>query len=557
MRLEGSETRGRRLIGLLLVVVAGSVIYLATSPDNRFEADDAYSFAAAVEFGDFGSVINPYHLAYIPLVKALYEPIRSVAPEQRALPFMALLGAVAGAVTVVLFYLLMIHWLQASRAQAAFGAIALGVSYGFWRYTAEAEVYALASLAAVLLLLVAVRIRPSWPAVAVIAALACISILAHALNLALVVALPLLLTQRGWPGLKVLASALLFGTTLFAISFGAYSLARANGIEAAVGATYMEFYAGAESGNSLSPSDLIPAVGIIGSTVVAANSVFVYEQVRDFLTTSYPGNAIADEVTMGSTSPEWLRYLAPVVLLATLIALTTLLWKLRKSRFASWKTGYTLYVWLGAYLVIVLIGRGVIQPELWLLALVPFWAIIVGAMERVGLSGALPWLVVGTLAANSLINGFMPVYLGDNRLEAFSQWPSSHVSQGDLILTADSAGTARYLAYQTPAHTAQIGVGPPERAVENIQLLGDMIAAGLTTAQIVEALDSRGLIEGYKPISHATANLYITRDLFDPPEWLETARPESADALRKLGERIGNRFVEVDDNDLYLARVDG
>jgi hypothetical protein len=548
-------TRGRRLTALCLVVVAGSALYLATSPDNRFEADDAYSFAAAVESGDFGSVISPYHLAYIPLVKALYEPIRSVAPEQRALPFMAILGAVAGAVTVVLFYLLMIHWLQASRAQAAFGACALGVSYGFWRYTAEAEVYALASLAAVLLLLVAVRIRPSWPAVAVIATLACISILTHALNLALVIALPLLLTQRGWPRLKVLSSALLFGTMLFAITLGAYSLARANGFEAAVGTSYLGFYGGAESGNSLSPGDLIPAIGLIGSTVVAANSVFVYEEVRDFVTTSYPGNAIAEEVTMGSTSPEWLRFLAPVAWLGTLIAFTTLLWKLRKSGFASWKTGHTLYVWLGAYLAIVLIGRGVIQPELWLLALVPFWAIIVGGIERVGLEGALPWLVVATLAANSIINGFMPVYLGDNRLEAFSEWPSNHVSQGDLILTADSASTARYLAYQTPAHTAHVGVGPPETALENIQLLGDMIAADLTTAQIVEGLYSRGLIEGYKPISHETATLYITRDLFDPPEWLETARPESADALRSLGERLGHRFVEVDDTDLYLIRV--
>jgi hypothetical protein len=550
-----SSGRSRRLVALCLIVVAGSAVYLVTSPDNRFEADDAYDYAAAVEYGDFGSVVSPLHLAYIPVVKALYEPTRAVAPEQRSLPFMVFLGAVAGGVTVVLFYLLMFHWLEASKAQAAFGACALGVSYGFWRYTAEAEVYALASLAAVLLLLVAVRIRPGWPAVGAIAILASVSILTHALNLALVLALPVLLVQVGWPRPKIIASALLFGTMMLAITFGAYSFARANGIPAAQDTTYMQFYAGGESGNRLSPEDLVPAVGAMGTTVVAANSLFVYGEVRDFLTGSYPGNAIAEELTMGATSPKWLGYLAPVVWLTTLTALAVLLWKLRRARFTAWRSGYTLYIWLGAYLAIALLGRGVIQPEVWLLALVPFWAIIVGAMQRVTMSGALPWLVVISLAANSLINGFLPVYLGDNRNEEFAQWPSSHVGHSDLILTADSAGTARYLAYQTPAHTAHIGVGPPQWALENIELLEEMIAQGVPASRIVETLDSRGLISGYKPITQEPGELYVTRDLFDPPDWLETSRPASADALRSLGRRLGHLFVEIEGTDLYLMRV--
>ena len=73
--------RSQRLIALCLVVVAGSAIYLVTSPDNRFEADDAYDFAAAVEYGEFGSLISPYHLAYLPLVKTFYEPIRAGRPR--------------------------------------------------------------------------------------------------------------------------------------------------------------------------------------------------------------------------------------------------------------------------------------------------------------------------------------------------------------------------------------------------------------------------------------------------------------------------------------------
>jgi hypothetical protein len=537
------------------MVAVISILYLATSPDNRFEADDAYSFAAAVEHGDFGSVVNPYHLGYVPLLKAIHAPVKAVAPGLDALPFMAAVGAVAGAITVVIFYLLLIDWLQATKAQAIFGAAALGVSYGFWRYTAEAEVYALAALAAVLLLLVAVRMRPGWLAVVVIAALACFAVLAHALNLALIVALPVLLIQRGWQWHRVIVSAAVFGTAMVAITLGAYSLARANGIDAALDTSYIGFYVGGESGNRLALGDIAPTIGIIGSTVIAANSVFVFEEVRDFLTTAYPANAIADEVTMGATAPEWLRYLAPVLWLGSLIALAVLLWRLRSARFASWKDGYTLYIWLGAYLAIVLIGRGIIQPEVWLLALVPFWAIVVGAMQRVDMRGKLPWVVVAFLAANSVVNGFMPIYLGENRLEEFARWPISNVSQGDLILTADSSSTARFLAYQSPAHTAQIGVGPPEMALENIELLGEMIERELTTAQILKELDARGLIEGFKQISEQAGTLYITRDLFDPPSWLEAARPESADALRALEEQIGHLFFAVDDSDLYLVRA--
>ena len=554
---ESSETRGKRLTALCLVVVAGSALYLATSPDNRFEADDAYSFAAAVEFGDFGSVISPYHLAYIPLVKALYEPIRSVAPEQRALPFMVALGAVdrrghgcsvlpaddplasglqgSGGVrrlcTRSFIRFLALHRrgggirsrISCGRAAPAGGSadpagMARSRGSGVPRIVIHLDARPQSR---------ARHCAPSSPRPAGLAA-----------------------TEDNCVGAPVRHDDV-------GDHFRRVLTRPGQRHSSCAGYLLRRVLCGRRVGKRLSPGDILPAAGVIGSTVVAANSIFVYDEVRDFLTGSYPGNAVAEELTMGATSPEWLRYAAPVVWLTTLTALAILLWKLRRASFISWRSGYTLYIWLGVYLGIVLLGGGVVQPEVWLLALVPLWAIVVGAMQRVAMEGALPWVVVISLAANSIINGFMPVYLGDDRNEEFAQWPSSTVSQGDLILTADSAGTARYLAYQTAAHTAHIGVGPPQRALESIELLGDMIADGLPTGQIVEALDSRGLISGFKPITQEPANLYITRDLFDPPDWLETSRPASADALRSLGERLGDLFVEIEGTDLYLMRVTG
>ncbi len=244
---------------------------------------------------------------------------------------MAAIGAFIGAVAVVLFYLVMRAWLRASQTQAMAGSAALGASYGFWRYTAEAEVYALASVMALLLLLGAVKLRPGWRAVTIVALLATLAVLAHSLNVALVFVLPFLLIQLGWQRSKILLAGALFGVVLVAATYGAYAIARGQG-GGMLSTTYIDFYT-QTTGSAPAPglSEVLRGVVALGSTIVAPNSLFSLESIRDAVAKGFPRNASDDEFAMGATAPAWIRYLGPLTMTSALAGLAMLIWRIRSS----------------------------------------------------------------------------------------------------------------------------------------------------------------------------------------------------------------------------------
>ncbi len=171
-------------------------------------------------------------------------------------------------------------------------------------------------------------------------------------------------------------------------------------------------------------------------------------------------------------------------------------------------------------------------------------------MERARVSGAVPWIVVVALFINSLVSGFFPLYLGENRHAILGAWFVENASPGDLVLTADSAGLARYLGYRSEAHAAHIGI----HSAEDVPLIGDLIERGATTREILVTVHDRGQVSGHKAITGVDGRLFVTRDMFSPPSWLEAANPEAAKALRALGTQVGDRFEAVPGT-IYLVRV--
>lgn len=534
-------------IGLIVL----SVVYLVTSPDHRQEAEDSYDYAAAVEFGEFADLLYPYHLLYLPLVDSFYTPAKALGIADRAHPLMVLLGAVTAAATVVLFVSLLRRWLQIPWAVAVFGGGALAFSYGFWRYSGEAEVYALASLIAVVLLWTAVTVSPSRRGIALLAAVIVLAIGTHILNAALVIALPYLLSKRGWRlqelGALTVSSAVLLGAFLAGIYW--YALER--GVPLASDG-FVGFYLSTGGPGATSVSDLLAGIAVLGAAISAPNFVYILEPGRSLLTQLFPGMSLEDELVMGTSAPTWLGLVAVLTLVVLGVSAVILARRFRVRPFLVTAEGRFLALWLLAYLAVVVWGGNARVPEVWLMILVPLWAFVVGMLRGSAVRNAEMVLLVGALALHSLVGGFAPLQLGEDRLETTSAWLATHAGENDVLVTADSSKRARYVAYQTPAHASHIGVGPDP--IGDIQLFESLVTAQAPTSEIIAALNAANRMYGYRPTPVEDGQLYITADMFDPPPWLEAQRPEAADALRSLGPRIGQHFTPIPNTD-YLIRT--
>ena len=127
-----------------LVFGAALALFLLTFPENHVEAEDAYDYAWTVEQGGRG-LFHSFHLLYLPLMRALWHWARLPAAGLRAYPVMATASLLCGAAAVTVLFRTVRRFRDTGTA--LFAAAGLAVSYGFWRYACEAEVYVPASLA--------------------------------------------------------------------------------------------------------------------------------------------------------------------------------------------------------------------------------------------------------------------------------------------------------------------------------------------------------------------------------------------------------------------------
>src|SRR5690606_12791655 len=106
-----------RRIAAILAVLALAAVFVATSPDARFEADDAFDYASAVERAQYKDLLNPYHPIYLPIAKAVDSTLDTFI-EVRSLDVLVVLGSMFTAGAIVLFYKALKKWFGASPAQA-------------------------------------------------------------------------------------------------------------------------------------------------------------------------------------------------------------------------------------------------------------------------------------------------------------------------------------------------------------------------------------------------------------------------------------------------------
>ena len=428
MVTNATQRREYLSLGLLLLVVTGA--YLVLMPGNRSETDDGFGYAYAARFAPFG--FDPDHALIVPVGRVL----STVGDSYAALVGFSFL---CGLATLAMFYILM-RSLALPVGWATWTVGLLAASYGFWRYSVEAETYTVGALLAVLLCVAAVR---GW-ALPVLYVCAVCAVAGHILNVAVaLVAVPAFLLVRQE---RRRCATFLLGAVPIAAVF---------------------VVTGLGSGPPADPPGWLDGVRIpvgFGQSLASANGLLSLPGAMDGVERAFGNRDLSGEQAIASSlSPAfgWLSLGLTVAVVAVGVVGIALV--ARGSAPVN-RAGVVLFVgWLVAYMPAALRQeRG--NPELWVIALVPFWGLVGSLAGRVGLRPPVVLIALPVaIALHSAVVGFVPIQSPSNDANVIAgQWLIQNAGPEDLVLTDDNQVFTRYLRYQTQAQVVNVRGNPVE-----------------------------------------------------------------------------------------------
>lgn len=506
------STRGT--VGVFVCVAVLSLFYFFTAPANHSEADDAFWYALDVETGAWADLFHPFHLSYLPLGRVVWSTVRFLGGPDRAYPALMALGAVATAGALLVAWDLLVRRLGIGRVRAGLATAVLGLTYGVWRYATEAEIYALALLVNVGLVHLALAGRPNRLGrigVVVLGALApFVHILAAVVS---AIAVPVaIFSRRGWraTGRYMILTAAL-GLTF---AFAGWRMA------GSPDGDLLAFYRGGQEATMVRDIGDVARHGVAASQVlVSANFVLTYPSARRVLEGLFPGHMLQDEAFAGAHAPAAVGWVAPLTLLAVVASAGWLVSARGRAtggdaRRAARRLAAT---WLLLHAIVGVLFSWAGQPESWMLAILPAWLLAVTLL----VSNDTPLMpLAGVVIALLLHNGIggLAVYANEDgdRHRAKAAWLVANGESSDAVLTAESAGFARYLAYWSRAR------------VFDLQFK--------SSNEVREALQSAGSVPG---------RLFATGEIFDPPDFYRHLRPSQADSLQAATMSFRDDFAIV------------
>ena len=516
-------------------------LYTLTNPVNHSEANDGYSYARSAEAPGWSGLCHGQHLLYLPVCKALLIGARQAGLADRAFPVMVWFSRVCGALAAVAFAFLVRRRFMtapqdpenagALRIAAWTGAGGLACSYGFWRYSNEAEIYIPATLLILLAWLAAAGPpgRQTAALSGLCGALACLLHIFAAIPI--FAALPLFyLWQRrirdaAW---HVALAGVLCGSVYLSI----------HGTRAA--AEIVAGGAGQPEGGFRASGLVKGAIGLT-QDVTAGNFLFARERFQQAMTRAFPYRALTRQIYTGRQADRASRTVPFVTLM--LLALTGL--ALLAVRWTVWRRAWQPRHSLDPALVaaaalwfvlhaLVLLSREPGNPENWVMALPPLW-LLINAMLYAPLAAAgrmlLPVVLTALLLAHNYFGGLrlLASPAGDYSA-AKSAWLLQHARPGDLILTAENDEFVRYLDYYQNALM--------------VRWLYDVTPADQT--------------RWLAAVRQHPGRVFATADVFQPLPSLQRRFPAQAAFSASLGRLLEPDFVRVTTNEFggVFARKD-
>lgn len=125
----------------LAVFVLLVLFFFMTRVSNRVEAVDTLTFSADAEVASFWSNPDARMLLFYRVNRAAMQAVEALGLNLDVYTVLGAIGALFAAGSVLLLYRLLRKELDLSTPASIAGALTLAVSYGFWRYATEVEVY--------------------------------------------------------------------------------------------------------------------------------------------------------------------------------------------------------------------------------------------------------------------------------------------------------------------------------------------------------------------------------------------------------------------------------
>lgn len=502
------------------LVLGWFVFYWLSAPAVHVEADDAYLYADQVEAAPFAELVHPYHPLYLPLMRALFLVGESIGRVERSFELMILVGAAMSAAAVVLFSLLLWKRIGVQKWPAIVTGGLLGFSYGFWRYAAEVEVYALAFLSVLGLVWWTFERQSSLWRTAIGGLFGLLAVLGHLINLIpAVVSIPLYLALRNGKKHAVVYLAV-FGLAFLPSAAAIWSMARVEYPQYAN--THL---ATGEEAAGLDQKEIFATTAVLGHVVANGNFLFVFPEYRAWVSERFPGQRLEGEKLVGARAWPLTGTVGSITLIIAVIAFGWTVYRgVRVLPALSDPVVLATLSWLGLYLGAMAYTGNLEQPESWLLALVPFW-VLFARLVYVGLqfrgNALLLLFLPGALLLHNSIGGMAMLKNPESdrhRLKA--RWLLENAGEKDVILTSESAGFTRYLVYYSDAE------------VVSLQQL---------SASEVEKIQEESM--------RSADRVFLTGEVVHPPSWMQrSAEPwmsESGSALERF--RDATRQVHQDD----------
>lgn len=490
------------LIGIVLF--AG---YHLSFPANRSESDDGYMYARIVaqENPTAAELYDLKFVLFLPSAHGLFSLVRQIDPTADAYLLMCRISAVCAAMTLLIFYRLLHRQCGMSHTTALLGAGLLGISYHFWRYAVEAEVYLPAILAVTALFYLSMRSVNkglSLPVAALIALLAGLAVLIYKPNMIPVGFLLLLLFTRKENRLLTIGAGALAALIIVAGYYQAYRLNHDEQIH------FVQYLlTGTHSTHRVAWST-VKLVAVMGSLLLAPNFMYGFPAVQRFLQASFQGQYLQDEIFAASQFSVTI-YAALLTLIACVIIFSAILVRsINKSTIRSFIQLPHLIVasWLLTYLVLLVVQLDSFSPEPFVPLLLPaVYLVTVVFFAPLADSPALPVAFVAATFCHNLLGGFSMVHSPTTEwLRCQQEWLIQNAQKGDVIVVHGAIVTQKKLAYYTPAQVLVSSVfnDPPFAVTDTVKSDG----------RIFLLTDVANLNRpGYQPTGDCKGHLYEVR----------------------------------------------
>jgi len=497
------------LLRSIVLILAVSIVYLATVPGNQSEAEDAFWYALVAENSE-AHWAHVHHMLYFPTIRTINNAMMLFGASGRAYPYLVLFHIVVGVCTVFIFYMFLKERMNISEFSAFAGSLLLAFSYGFWRYSVEVEIPVWASFVSIVLLYLGFCERYTLPRAFGLGAVAALAILFHGLNALLactIIPVRLLVRSTIWHPVVYAVGAALVLISVYGAAFLSPEGLSIKGV--------------LQRGTFLDPVYLLKGVIGFGQATISGNFLWGSAWFAERLQSLFVSLTMTEEIYMGAAAPKWLFYSSVIsFLLMCMSSLWLVIERLRShGKIAQNRDVIYIAVWCVIYVIFLCWFEGG-NPELVVPALIPIWTLvsvfIIDVLYKNGKK--IPCVaVVLFLFLHNLVGGFAWIWSEDgNYYHARSAWLLENVGDNDLIVAADKKGFTRYLRYWSDSE------------IVNVYNFSD---------GEFQAIEDK--IAGWK------GNVYVLEETIERPKYLCSGGTAFCDRLSAFAERLEPHLAEV------------